>query len=316
MIFTNATGGRTGNQLVIMTHLIASSLEHNIAFFNFGLTPEKHFNIKQTRKQFSYSIPLLAKIIGKIITTPFTLRLLKKSGIQLLRNSVARADEYVPDIRQAAQSLRPLILGIWPYTDYAALYKHQEECRRFISPKNTYISAAEKVLHDLKATGHPLVGVHIRRTDYKTWFRGKYYYDTAVYEKAMCDIVKLFPNGVRFVVCSDEKFSAADFPSLPEDCLYFSENSFVTDFVLLASCDYLIGPPSTFSGYASFYGKAKKCTLFSPHQTINSLDDFGVVMIDYDDITEHITKDGDIHREYIKLSEGRVVSKSVPTLPL
>lgn len=315
MIFINATGGRTGNQLVILSHLYASSLEYNIPFFNFGPSPDKDFIIRQSRQQRSHHFPFLVRAIGWMVTHPCMRSCLKTIGIHIPMKARAKAEECVPIIREAAQKHQFILPYMWPYTDYKALYKHQEGCRSFITPKPQYCEEAAAIIAKLRQTGQTLVGVHVRRTDYKTWFRGKYYYDPSVYEKAMRDMIQLCPNGVRFVICSDEKLTAADFPSINAEQLYISRNAFVTDFVLLSSCDYIIGPPSTFSGYASFYGKAKKVTLYSADQRITSTDQFGIVMIDYDDLSEQVTDDGDVHREYVKLSKGSIVSCSVPTLP-
>lgn len=315
MIFINATNGRTGNQLVTLAHLFASSVEYNMPFFNFGQTPDKDFIIQKREHQRSRHLPLVVKIVAWLATRPFASKLQRFLNLQIIMNFRARPNELVPIVKQAAKEHRNLLPYVWPYTDYAALYKHQEECRAFITPKEQYKQQADQIISKLRKTNKTLVGVHVRRTDYKDWFRGKYYFSPAVYEKALKEISELHPNGVHFIICSDEKLTAADFPSLPEEQLYFSRNSFIIDFVLLSSCDYIIGPPSTFSGYASFYGKAKKYTLFSSNQTISSTDQFGVIMIDYDDITEEISIDGDTHREYIKLSKGYVVSRCVPTLP-
>lgn len=315
MIFLNATNGRTGNQLVILAHLFASSLEYNIPFFNFGQTPDKDFVVQKRKHQRSRHLPFVVKFAGWFVSQPFANKLLKFLNIQIVKHYYAAPNELVPIIRQAAEEHRHLLPYVWPYTDYAALYKHQEECRAFITPKAKYKQEADEIISRLRDTKQTLVGVHVRRTDYKDWLRGKYYFNKEVYEKAMKETAALHPGGVRFIICSDEELSAKDFPSLPENQLYFSHHSFITDFVLLASCDYIIGPPSTFSGYASFYGKAKKCTLFSANQTISATNQFGIIMIDYDDITEQITDEGDIHHEYLKLSEGHVISRCVPTLP-
>lgn len=314
MIFINATDGRTGNQLMILAHLLASSLEYNIPFFNFGKSPDKDFILKQDRTHISLHCPLLCKIAAYLTGYSFSRKCLKLLNISTMRDYSCTADKYVPVIRQVAREKKHIIPFVWPYTDYNSLYKHQDACRNFVIPKPHYKQQAEAVIKEQRKRGGVLIGIHIRRTDYKTWFNGKYYFDLSVYEKAMQDMLRLCPEGARFIICSDEKFSSSDFSAIPENLLYFSRNPFIADFVLLASCDYIIGPPSTFSGYASFYGKVKKLTLFTSHQSIKSLEQFGVVMIDYDDITEYTTPDGEIHREYVKLSEGKIISSSVPGL--
>jgi hypothetical protein len=68
----------------------------------------------------------------------------------------------------------------------------------------------------------------------------------------MREMVAQFPAyRVAFLVCSDEPRSAAEFPGLT---IGFGTPSPVADLYALAKCDYIIGPPSTFSQWASFYG--------------------------------------------------------------
>ena len=63
----------------------------------------------------------------------------------------------------------------------------------------------------------------------------------------------LFPGKkVGFIVCSNVAQSIMD-PLLP--VVYPGPGQPVEDLYALAACDYIIGPPSTFSRWASFYGK-------------------------------------------------------------
>jgi len=57
---------------------------------------------------------------------------------------------------------------------------------------------------------------------------------------------------IAFVICTNEKnislSSAGNFT------VYNEERHFIEDMYLLSRCDHIIGPPSTFSIWASFYG--------------------------------------------------------------
>ena len=61
----------------------------------------------------------------------------------------------------------------------------------------------------------------------------------------------LGPAKISFVICSPEKLRLEDFPS---NCIFDTKSGAVADMYTLAACDYILGPPSTFSGWASFYG--------------------------------------------------------------
>ncbi|MFN5837557.1 MAG: hypothetical protein ACK47J_12755, partial [Pseudanabaena sp.] len=56
----------------------------------------------------------------------------------------------------------------------------------------------------------------------------------------------------------------------------FGINGIIEDLYSMAKCDYLIGPPSTYSMWASFYGMVPLLHIYDKHQIIN-LKDFLIV---------------------------------------
>jgi Glycosyl transferase family 11. len=98
-----------------------------------------------------------------------------------------------------------------------------------------------------------IVGVHIRRGDYKEWLDGIYYFSDEAYSRAMKDLEKqLLEKGekVKFLICSNEKINLNSFSEL--DCFIIPESSSEKDLYALSKSDYIIGPPSSFSQWASF----------------------------------------------------------------
>lgn len=82
---------------------------------------------------------------------------------------------------------------------------------------------------------------------------GASFYDDDVYLRFMQQIEGMFPN-VAFYLSSDEPLSD-DYKKY-----HITEkngNSAAYDMYALSKCDYIIGPGSTFSGWASFIGKNK-----------------------------------------------------------
>lgn len=59
---------------------------------------------------------------------------------------------------------------------------------------------------------------------------------------------------VRFLLCSNEKILTKPFEKENLD-ICFSTNHFLEDMYSLAACDYILGVPSSYSMWASFYGK-------------------------------------------------------------
>ena len=113
-----------------------------------------------------------------------------------------------------------------------------------------------KVYYERYKKGHDvLVGVHIRRGDYKNFEGGKWYYHPDQYYSKIKEIAKLKMfegKKIAYVICTNEK--DLSFPGDQNFTIYNEQRHFVEDMYLLSKCDYIIGPPSTFSGWASFYG--------------------------------------------------------------
>jgi hypothetical protein len=56
---------------------------------------------------------------------------------------------------------------------------------------------------------------------------------------------------VGFLICSNEAINATMYQGLT---VCFGTGDPVEDLYCLSACDYIIGPPSSFSAWAAFYG--------------------------------------------------------------
>ena len=101
-----------------------------------------------------------------------------------------------------------------------------------------------------------IVGVHIRRGDYKYYRNGIFYYDDSVYLKYMKSIEIKINDSLKkecfFVIFSDETVTIKGVKNM-----IVSKNKWYIDHMLMGKCDLLIGPPSTFTLWASYIGKVK-----------------------------------------------------------
>lgn len=161
--------------------------------------------------------------------------------------------------------------------DEAHISKHADTLRHLFAPPQW---VEERLDRDFGGgDGIVTVGVHIRRGDYAEYLGGKYYYTDDVYKRLMSDLSGLIMerrpgSRVRFLICSNERIDPAIFA--PYDIFTSGGNHMLCDLYGLSRCDYIVGPPSTFSMWASFYGR-KPLLMVREAGMAFSLSDFFVV---------------------------------------
>jgi hypothetical protein len=108
----------------------------------------------------------------------------------------------------------------------------------------------KQIMHK-KNEGKIVIGVHIRRGDYRYFENGRYFYTDVVYSKYM-DRLTYLNHNCFFVIFSNEKTAFIN-----DSKTIISEEEWYIDQFLMSRCDYLIGPSSTFTLWASYIGKVK-----------------------------------------------------------
>ncbi len=83
---------------------------------------------------------------------------------------------------------------------------HRQE---IVSPFAPVVAQAAKVESFLsgikeKYPDYTLVGVHIRRGDYRSWKNGKFFFDNATFARWMEELEKSLPAKTLFLVFSNE----------------------------------------------------------------------------------------------------------------
>jgi hypothetical protein len=113
-----------------------------------------------------------------------------------------------------------------------------------------------------------LVGFHVRRTDYRTYRNGEYCYDDATWLSWIREARAVFGSGgKRFVgiICSDE--DASGLINSADDVIR-GPGRVYEDLCVLSKCHYIIGPPSTFSSWASFTGRVPLLHMTKPDMQV------------------------------------------------
>ena len=285
MVINNYKGGQLANRILSFAHFLSNSIEHKYKLYNpefdeynayFEGSSKNYFNgylINTTLfnnhffdRAFSRLFRLWADITHPLFTrTPFyILYRIFRSHDKKNRVFDLNGTAFVKD----AQT-KTVIMEGWLFRDYTHFNKYENEIRQFFTPVGKYKAEVKKIIDDARSKADLLIGVHIRRGDYIRYAEGQWFFDDAVYADKMMQVQnKMFAEGKRciFLICSNDKIDNDNFPSGLK--LISGKRHFVTDLYCLAGCDAIIGPPSTFSIWASFYGKVPLSQIRSKDEVI------------------------------------------------
>ncbi|MEO1615751.1 MAG: alpha-1,2-fucosyltransferase [Planctomycetota bacterium] len=159
-----------------------------------------------------------------------------------------------------AESKQSLLLRGWLFRS-PLIMDHRVPICEYFSLDHSDQKKINEHLDRCRQDSDLVVGVHIRRGDYKTFQGGRYFYDDADYANWMHSVQEqVAPRRVRFLVCSQEPPSVDHFDGLR---ITPGPGSARLDLYSLAETDWMIGPPSTFTAWAAYYGLKPRVELTS-----------------------------------------------------
>lgn len=164
----------------------------------------------------------------------------------------------------------------WQHGEDVSFVKEQK--KRIVELFKPANIVARTVSESLKGFDGITIGVHVRRGDYKDYLGGKYYFSDGVYNRVMDKIREIFASKkqkVRFLICSNEPFDAS---RDKKDVFSIEGTDGIIDLYALSKCDYIIGPPSSYSQWASFVGEVPLCFMLSANMDI-SMDSFSKIIL-------------------------------------
>ena len=95
--------------------------------------------------------------------------------------------------------------------------------------------------------------------------------------KDLADEAKKKGLEIRFLICSNEPF---DTKQTNQNIIRIPEADGITDLYGLANCDYIVGPPSSYSQWASLYGNVPLCLILYNEQKVSLKDFTPIVRLD------------------------------------
>lgn len=174
-------------------------------------------------------------------------------------------------------SIMGFIKGWDTMDDTRYLKSEKKQLQHIFCPKESIMIKALSMINNIKEQADLVIGVHVRHGDYKSFYKGKYYYTLEEYHSYMLQIKKLYHNKkVVFFISSNVQFSSEIFTDC--ECRRFEKepSGDILDLYTLSLCDRIIGPWSTYSRWASFIGEKPLCFIKNrDHQIVD--EDFSIV---------------------------------------
>lgn len=191
-------------------------------------------------------------------------------------------------IERRILSNRNIVVEGWNIRYYDLFIKYKDEIVRLFEFRKHIREKVEATIKANCAPGTITIGVHIRRGDYKTFFDGRYYFEDNVYIDYIRQTAGLFPDRqIAVFICSnDPTLDKRKYKSeLSSYGVCFPEGNGAEDLCLLSNCDYLIGPPSSYSLVATMYGRTLLHWMRGNHAelTTESFKDFNTQFRRFDD---------------------------------
>jgi hypothetical protein len=175
-----------------------------------------------------------------------------------------------PAFRREAERRRLLLVAGWLFRDDESFRREADLLRSLFTPHDVHRRRVECAIIEARRQCQVLVGVHVRHGDYAQYAGGRHYHPIEDYAAQLERVRELFPGrDVGFLVCSDAPANRAAFGDAR---VTPAPGHQVDDMYALAECDYIVGPPSTYSAWASFYGRVPLYHFEDPHAAITLAD--------------------------------------------
>lgn len=271
MIVVTRNYGQLGNRLLLQAHLAAAAREYGVTLYNPAFAEYAHlFRSTESdlwcrfprcesprrssptplgRRATYLSVYLGARLLSHLRLTRFpfsVMRLRRGEACDLAGEAFAGR----------VRSGRPVLVSGWLFRSESLLKKHADAVRDHFELVPEHRRAVEESIAAARRQADIVVGVHIRHGDYAQWQGGRYFFSTEQYARAMRSIAAQLPGrNVAFLVCGNGQLRRSDFGGLD---VHFGPGHQVQDMYAFAETDLLVGPPSTFTTWAAFYGSVPR----------------------------------------------------------
>jgi hypothetical protein len=268
--------GRLGNRLRTFAHVIAAGIDSRRSVWNPCFNPNdaewfKHLSVDPLcrfppRPMALAATPTVRRLAGHLAGRRLN-GYLRSGGTIPGVHSVdlgwrSECDVSSQEFQNLVRDSKVMVLSGFRFFHHD-LWSYRERLRAFFELAPKHASNVASLIADARGKSDVLIGVHVRGgPEYRRWRQGAYYYDQATYIDLIGRAANLFSSrDVGFLICGNERL---DLEAITRVELTRGTGVPAEDLYAFAACDYLIGPPSTFSSWSSFYGGVPRYVVKDP----------------------------------------------------
>ncbi len=281
-VIISAKAGRLGNRLFLSAYFMANAMRHGYSLMNPALGEYAESFEGSARdpwcgfpRAWASWDPEFASQCRDVILMGCSAASVMIRGRGIDIRSTADVCDGVYDLNDPSY-LRLLERGGvlfakgWKFRDDVNLVRYRRAIADYFTPVSAIRDKAGDVITRARFSGNPVIGVHIRQGDYRGWKGGAHYFETSQYAHWMREVGALYPGEKpTFLICSSDPVDFRVFGDLP---VVAGPGEVVADLHALSLCDAIMGPPSTFSTWASYCGNVPLCMLQQHRQQISRFD--------------------------------------------
>lgn len=253
------------NNLLQYAHVYAWGREHGRKAMSMRFSYKyKFFKISSSR-YVSFPLYLLAKYAAALHLIPTA--------------SFKYSDCDAAALERKMLRHRNIVVSGWFVRYYDLFLKYRSEICDLFTINSEFTEPVRRKMAECEAGCHDVLrlGVHIRRGDYAVWQNGIYCYSDEQYADFIRSFAAMFPERDVHVYLStnDGSVTAQRYSELSGvKHVHLLGGSPAGDLFMLSDCDYIIGPPSTFSLVAAMYRDLPLCRMDMAKAENLSMSDF------------------------------------------
>lgn len=279
--------GNLGNRLFLYANIMAFAIDNHAIVINPAIHPWRGV-FAGSRAGFCACYPkprmahirsdLLEKLIQQLAWAMESVANSKPSLRQWaairINDSKATAQEMVnldsPEFKHWAASKHVILLSGYQFIASTLMQRHSTILREYFHQVVGSSTDAIEPITDLRRSCDIVIGVVIRHSGFQNWMNGKYFFPFSAYLRWIHQALRLQPDlRTGFFLCSD---SDQQLDGLDEVQFRFRSGHDLENRAVLARCDMIITPPSSYGAWAAFMANAPILILHSTEQTINLAD--------------------------------------------